>query len=435
MPHPDAVDRRTGRNLPGVEHPDPDEPEDRSHGEAGDDGFDEAGFHTPLPPDDRLWRHPSELDLPAVHREPGVGRIATSWSTAGVAGLLGAVLAVGVVASTGMLEDEPPLRETVVREMVAPAFAPSSQGDPGSLGGDDAVVRIAADAGPAVVRIEVVGDQDGTGSGVLFRDDGHVLTNAHVVDEADRIMVVLSDGSSFDAELVGSDEITDIAVVKVARTAPFPIAVFGTATNLAVGQPTIAIGSPLGLIGGSSVTTGVVSALGREVDSREGPPLLDMIQTDAAIAPGSSGGALLDMNGAVIGITTAIAVSPVGAEGLGFAVPVDLAVRIGAEIISGGKAVHVWLGIEGRDLDAARAADAGLKGGAEVTDVVRGSPAADAQLERGDVIVALDDQQVRSMAGLVIALRGRSPGDVVLLTVIRDGKVVDLEAALEERAS
>ncbi|MEX2658257.1 MAG: trypsin-like peptidase domain-containing protein, partial [Acidimicrobiales bacterium] len=417
-----------------MEHPDRDEPDDRAHGEGDDDGLDEAGFRTPLPPDDRLWRHPSELDLPMRLREPmrrrgpGVGRVVTSWSTAAVAGLLGAVLAIGVVASTGMLRDEPPIRETVVREMVAPAFAPSSRAGQDS---DEAVVRIAADAGPAVVRIEVLGDQDGSGSGVLFRDDGHVLTNAHVVDEADRIMVVLSDGSSFDAELVGSDGITDIAVVKVSRTAPFPSAVIGTAANLAVGQPTIAIGSPLGLIGGSSVTTGVVSALGREVDSREGPPLLDMIQTDAAIAPGSSGGALLDMNGTVIGITTAIAVSQVGAEGLGFAVPIDLATRVGAQIISGGKAVHVWLGIEGRDLDAARAADAGLKGGAEVTDVVRRSPAADAQVAKGDVIVALDGQQVRSMAGLVIALRSRSPGDVIVLTVIRDGQAVDLEAALE----
>lgn len=421
-----------------MEHPDRDEPDDRAHGERDDDSLDEAGFRTPLPPDDRLWRHPSELDLPmrlrepTPRREPRVGRVVTSWSTAAVAGLLGAVLAIGVVASTGMLRDEPPIRETVVREMVAPAFAPSSRAGQDS---DDAIVRIAADAGPAVVRIEVLGGQDGSGSGVLFRDDGHVLTNAHVVDEADRIMVVLSDGSSFDAELVGSDEITDIAVVKVSRTAPFPSAVIGTAANLAVGQPTIAIGSPLGLIGGSSVTTGVVSALGREVDSREGPPLLDMIQTDAAIAPGSSGGALLDMNGTVIGITTAIAVSQVGAEGLGFAVPIDLATRVGAQIISGGKAVHVWLGIEGRDLDAARAADAGLKGGAEVTDVVRRSPAADAQVAKGDVIVALDGQQVRSMAGLVIALRSRSPGDVIVLTVIRDGQAVDLEAALEERAS
>ncbi len=416
-----------------MEHPDGGEPEDRHLGDGGDDPFDDAGFRTPLPADDRLWRHPSELDLRApvgaVGATPPAGpRAATSWSTAAVAGLLGGVLTVGVIAGTGLLRDEPPVRQTIVRETVAPVFAADQPSG-------DAVVRIAAEAGPAIVRIEVRGDQDGSGSGVLFRDDGHVLTNAHVVDEAERIMVVLSDGSSFDAELVGLDEVTDIAVVKVTAPTPFPTALLGTARDLEVGEATVAIGSPLGLIGGSSVTTGVVSALGREVDSPDGPPLLDMIQTDAAIAPGSSGGALLDMQGTVIGITTAIAVSQVGAEGLGFAVPIDLATRVGAQIIDGGRAVHVWLGIEGRDLDVARAADAGLKGGAEVTDVVGNSPAAAATIDDGDIIVALDDERVPSMAGLVIALRGRSPGDVVTLTLIRGGNVIDVEVTLEERTS
>jgi S1-C subfamily serine protease len=148
-----------------------------------------------------------------------------------------------VLGASGALNPEPGLRETVVRETraVLPAVTRASEGS---------VVRIAAEAGPAVVRIEVRGDLDGSGSGVVFRSDGHVLTNAHVVDEADRIMVVLSDGSAHEAERVGVDEITDIAVVKVTRAEPFPTAVLGTAADLDVGQQTIAIGSPLGCSAG-----------------------------------------------------------------------------------------------------------------------------------------------------------------------------------------
>ncbi len=409
---------------------DPDEPDDRQHGSNEGEPLDPGGFSTPLPPEDRLWRHPSELESSARRGAPArqePPRAKPSFVTAISSGVLGAVLAVGAVLATGALREEQPIRETVVRETVAPVFLPSRRSS------GDEVVRIAEEVSPAVVRIEVQGDQDGSGSGVLFRNDGHVLTNAHVVDDADRIVVVLADGSSFDAELIGADEVTDVAVVKVAGPAPFPTAVLGTAQDLDVGQPTVAIGSPLGLLGGSSVTTGVVSALGREVDSQEGPPLLDMIQTDAAIAPGSSGGALLDMRGTVIGITTAIAVSQVGAEGLGFAVPIDLAVRVGTQIIETGEAMHVWLGIEGRDLDAATATDAGLKGGAEVNTVRRGSPAADAAVIAGDVIIALDDEQVPSMAGLVIALRDHAPGDEVVLTLIRQGELLDVTVLLEER--
>lgn len=408
--------------------------------------FDDEAFASPLPPDDRLWRHPSEISpftragrarrgdqeapptpTPAPQPLLAKGR-GVVWATATVAGVLGAAVAVGVVSAAGLLPTEVTVRETVVRETVAPAFAPSSRS------GNDVVVNIAREAGPAVVRIDVRGDQDGSGSGVVFRDDGHVLTNAHVVDDADRIVVVTSDGSAYDAEVVGIDTVTDVAVVKLDAPAPMPTALIGTATGLRVGQQTIAIGSPLGLIGGSSVTTGVVSALGREVASREGPPLLDMIQTDAAIAPGSSGGALLDLQGTVIGITTAIAVSQVGAEGLGFAVPIDLAMKVGTEIIEDGRAVHVFLGVEGTDLDAAKAADAGLQGGAEIIDVVRGGPAADAGLVDDDVIVAIDGEQVRSMTGLVVALRARDPGTVVTLTVIRDGEVLDLTATLDARS-
>src|SRR5437667_282746 len=181
----------------------------------------------------------------------------------------------------------------------------------------------------------------------------------------------------------------------------------GSVADLKVGQPAIAIGSPLGLAGGPSVTVGVVSALHRRIEARSGPPLLDMIQTDAPISPGSSGGALLDADGAVIGITTAVAVSEVGAEGLGFATPIDLARSAAEQLIATGKVVHVWLGVAGTDLDPDTAGDLHIDGGALVGQVVDGSPAAKAGLTARDVIVAVDGKTVTTMGALVVELRRR----------------------------
>ncbi len=374
-------------------------------------GVGPSEFRAPPPPDDRLWRHPSEVPATSRRRPRGA---APGWGVALVSGLVGSVLTVGLIAATGAL-DRSDTPSDAVGELVTPVIPP------GEAAASDRVVQIAEQASPAIARIEVSGDRGGIGSGVVFRDDGHVLTNAHVVDGAEDIDVVLADGSQHRGELIGSDTLTDVAVIKIDDSAPFEVATLGSAAGLRVGQATVAIGSPLGLIGGSSVTTGVVSALGRRVPSAEGAPLLDMIQTDAAIAPGSSGGALLDGDGAVIGITTAIALSETGAEGLGFATPIDIARSVADDIITSGRAVHVWLGIEGRDLDVASAQDAGVAGGAVVVDVVADGPAAGAGLRADDVIVAMADQEVRSMSDLVIALRERSPGDRVDLAVLRGG--------------
>lgn len=390
------------------------EPEE---GEAGAPGE----FRAPPPPDDRLWRHPSEV---AVARRPD-GRAPGGWAVALVSGLVGSVLTFGLVAATGALDRDAP--GGVVRELVSPPVPAGERADP------DQVVQIAERVSPAIARIQVGGDRPGSGSGVMFRDDGYLLTNAHVVDKARTIDVVLADGSEHDGELVGADAVTDVAVVKIDREAPVPVATLGSAAGLRVGQAAVAIGSPLGLIGGSSVTTGVVSALGRRLPTAQGPPLLDMIQTDAAIAPGSSGGALLDGSGAVIGITTAIALSDSGAEGLGFATPIDIARSVADDIITTGRAVHVWLGIQGRDLDAASAEQAGVSGGAVVVDVVDDGPAQGAGLRPGDVIVAVAEREVRSMSALVIFLRERAPGDRVELSVLRDGGRTSLPVELGTR--
>jgi S1-C subfamily serine protease len=376
-------------------------------------------YGAPLPPDDRIWRHPSELAYaggPApVRPRRGV------WPAALVSGLVGSVLTCGLLAVVGLLGGE---TTTVVREReLVPGVQPAAFGR--GAGSADSVERIAAETRAAIPRIEVDGDEPGSGSGVLFRDDGYLLTNAHVVDGADSITVVLDDGSEWDGELIGIDTVTDVAVVRIKSDQPFPTALLGSAADLRVGQAAIAIGSPLGLEGSPSVTTGVVSALGRRVDTETGAPLYDMIQTDAAIAPGSSGGALLDDNGAVIGITTAIAVSDVGAEGLGFATPIDIARSVAEEIIATGRAVHVWLGIQGSDI--------GSGGGAMVEQGVTGSPAFDAGLVARDVIVSVDGEDVGSMSGLVIALRDRDPGEVVEVAYLRDDQPRRVSVTLTER--
>jgi S1-C subfamily serine protease len=272
------------------------------------------------------------------------------------------------------------------------------------------VARIAADVEPAIVRLDAVGDDAGVGSGVLFRDDGHVLTNAHVVDDAKQLVAVLASGRSIAAHVVGLDAATDIAVVKLDAPGPFPTAVFGTTDGMAVGQPAIAIGSS-SRTGSPAVTVGVVSALGRELVRHEGPVLLDMIQTDATITTASSGGALLDGDGTLVGITTASGTDAAG--GLGYATPVDLARAAAEDLLAIGRVRTTWLGINGRVSPDA--------GGVVVSKVVPDSPAAFGELEAGDVVRRIDDHPVSSMSALRMALRRSHPGDRVSVVYDRQG--------------
>lgn len=393
-----------------------------------DDPDDDLPGSTPLlPPEDRLWRHPSELHALTGWAGTVPERPRPVWPVALGSGVVGALLAVAGVAAVG---DGVGVRvvERQVVERVAVTSALGLQPAPRS-----GVVDIAERVSPAITRVEVAGDEGGrSGSGVLFRDDGYLLTNAHVVESGGDVTVVLADGEEHDGDVVGTDEETDIAVLHIDGER-LPTAVLGTAIGLEVGEAAVAIGSPLGLRGGPSVTTGVVSALGRRVDRPDGPPLHDMIQTDAPIQPGSSGGALLDASGAVIGITTAIAVSDVGAEGLGFATPIDLARAVADDIITTGEARHVWLGVEGMDLTATEAAELGVDGGALVHRVVDGSPAEGSGLADGDVIVEVDGRPVPTMSALVVALRAHDPGDEVELRYVRDGVRRSLTLTLEEK--
>ena len=292
-----------------------------------------------LPPDDRLWRHPSELaarpsgPTPAVAVHESNGRI---WAVALLAGVVGALLASGVSVVAGTYRRS----TTVVQpfERIVEPATPMVTLASDSKGGGNIVVAIAARLTPSMVKLLVNGDgTNGSGSGVIFRSDGYVLTNSHVIDGAQTIVAVMSDGKRVEAKVVGSDPATDIAVVKLVHDTPRTVATLGSSIRLKVGEMAIAIGSPLGLPGGPTVTSGIISALGRQVSAGGGPQLIDMIQTDASISPGSSGGALVDSSGVVVGITTAVAVNDQGPQGLGFATPIEVARGVAEQLLSTGK--------------------------------------------------------------------------------------------------
>lgn len=383
-------------------------------------------------PDDRLWRHPSEMRIGAssssTRGAATQGKAPNLIAVAGLAGMIGALLTTGLIAAIGGFNGRvQPVRS--VERIAAPTVFRSATSTPSA----DGVVTVAQRLRPSIVEINVVSDDgQGAGSGVAFREDGHILTNHHVVAEATRIEVITSDGTHLPARLVGSDADTDVAVLKVDQA--MPVATLGSVRGLQVGQQAIAIGSPLGLSGGPSVTVGVVSALGRRFDATDGTPLLDMIQTDAPISPGSSGGALVDAAGNVIGITTAIAVTEgIGAEGLGFATPIDIARDVAQQLITTGRVVHVWLGVRGEDLSSGMAQSLNVNGGAIIRDVVKGSPADEAGIKVQDVITNVNGKSVTGIGDVIVSVRQRKVGDAVKVTVMRGGRSQTFTVVLKER--
>jgi S1-C subfamily serine protease len=398
------------------------------------DGHEEdEPFFPWLPPDDRLWRHPSELSsgqVPPTMSAFGRRWDRRVWGAALLAGVIGAAAASGVIVWLGAIGGP----TTVVRPIEQVADQVTSDITPASNPKESDVVTIADQVRPAIVELMVDGNQGkATGSGVIFRSDGYALTNYHVVEGANSIMAVTSDGRQVKCRLVGADAETDIAVVKLQGVATRRVATLGTAGDLKVGELAIAIGSPLGLAGGPSVTVGVISALGREVDASSGPQLLDMIQTDAPIAEGSSGGALIDPDGDVVGITTAVAVNDQGPQGLGFATPIDTARDAADQLISGHRVTHVWLGVSGADIDGATANQLGIAGGAVVEQVAGNSPAAKAGLEVSDVITQVDGRGVSSMGSLMADLAAHRPGDWVSISFMHNNRMHTTTTQVIER--
>src|SRR4051794_31836541 len=253
------------------------------------------------------------------------------------------------------------------------------------------------------------------GSGFVFDPAGYVLTNYHVVARGTRIQVSFDDGSDYTAKVVGTDPGGDLAVLKIESEKKFAAAPLGTSGDLSLGEPTIAIGNPFGL--NQSVSVGVISALHRTVRA-ESHSYYDFIQTDASINPGNSGGPLLNADGNVIGVCSAIYAN---AQGIGFAIPIDRALRVARELVKSGELAQAFWGFDAEGLDPEAATALGAKAGALVTDVEDGSPAAKAGLRRGDTIVRAGDANVRDADELRFHLRDVPVGTAVKLEVLRQG--------------
>jgi len=265
----------------------------------------------------------------------------------------------------------------------------------------------------------------GKGSGFVVSEDGYILTNNHVVADADRIEVTLADGSSYPAKIVGTDPTFDLAVIKI-EAKGLHVLELGDSEDVRIGEWAIAIGNPYGFE--STVTVGVISAKNRSVRARN-LNFDGFLQTDAAINPGNSGGPLLNLDGKVIGINTAIIPY---AQGIGFAVPVNMAKQVLNDLIKYGNVKRGWLGVYIQPLtpEFAEAYHVERDGGAVVSDVVPGSPAEKAGLRRGDVIVAVDGEAIEDHTDLTLRIRSHLEGDTVRLTVIREGKEREFRVTL-----
>ncbi|MBM7807246.1 putative serine protease PepD [Geodermatophilus bullaregiensis] len=307
-----------------------------------------------------------------------------------------------------------------------------------------AVTAAAAKAAPSVVTVYVTsGSGSGSGSGVVLSEDGYVVTNDHVVSldgsaGSATVQVRTSDGTLYDATVVGTDPTSDLAVVQLSGASGLTPATFADSDSVQVGDLAVAIGAPLGL--SDTVTDGIISATNRAVatgSTQDDATVIDALQTDAAINPGNSGGALVDAAGEVVGINTAIASvasgipgqeSQSGNIGVGFAIPSNTAQRIAEEIVQTGSATHAVLGVQAQTAASDTNSEVGT--GAQVVRVQDGGAAASAGLQAGDVVTAVGDRAVTTSTELTAAVRGAAPGDEVTLTVRRDGRTSTVDVTL-----
>ena len=289
----------------------------------------------------------------------------------------------------------------------------------------------------------------GSGSGSIIDAKGHILTNHHVVADAQKLEVTLADGSKWPAKLVGSDPDNDLAVIKIdAPKEKLKVISMGDSRNLRIGQKVLAIGNPFGLQ--RTLTTGIISSLGRTIRSDVGTLIEDVIQTDAAINPGNSGGPLLNSDGEIIGINSAILSPSGGSVGIGFAIPVNTAKRVVPDLLSKGYVTYPWIGATIQSLvpEIAKYRKLKIERGAMIAEVAKGGPADKAGLKGGsqriqvgnmivlvggDVVVRADQHDVKTNDELIHYIREKKPGDTILLKVYRNGNFVDVKVTLSER--
>lgn len=375
---------------------------------------------SPVPPERQSFERVETERIPERRSDP--------WAIAfGLLGgvLLGTGITFAILGFMGIFEEPTPPTIPPAPSLTAPT--PTSP--PPTFGDDASVASVASRVIPSTVAVDTSALlRAGSGSGVVYGEDGYIITNNHVIEGSSDISVVFADGARFPAEVVGTDPTTDIGVLLVQRQDLSPIPV-GSADDLVIGEPAVAVGNPLGLAGGPTVTTGIVSALDRRLQAGGEEDLFGLVQTDAPIAPGSSGGALVDASGRLIGITTAIAVSNVGAEGLGFAVPIDITLGVASDLIENGEVRHALLGIVGETAWAA-------EGGAEfpvgvlINEVAANSAYEEAGGQVNDVIVALDGEEVRTLDTLLARLRRLRAGDTIPVRILRGDAEMTLNVTM-----
>ena len=400
---------------------------------AFDDGFgdehdDEHADDEPsaplLPPDDRLWRHPSEVASVGLPGRTG-GRVPephaaapkqrSHWGSSFLSGTIGALLVIGMVTAVGGFRTRevptPYVSNVVVGQ--EEATAPNAR----TL---DPLVAVAARVQPSVVSVRAE-RTDGVlnCSGFVFATGGFILTSQRTVERAKRVMVTLSDASTHEAEVVGTDPDTGVAVLRIGTGSVTPVKM-RTAATLRAGVTALTIGA------NQWVGVSVVAAVGRAVQSKDSPLLLDMIDLNVDVDPLASGGPVVDGTGSVIGVSDVL-------DGRGYATPIDIAKDVADQLIARGKVYYGYLGVEGGDADEAVAKNLGVEGGAVVHTVADGSPAYLAGVHPGDIIVRIESQQIATMAGLKYAVRSYRPGRAVTLHIFRDGKAMSINATLTER--
>jgi serine protease Do len=306
---------------------------------------------------------------------------------------------------------------------------------------ENVLVNAVERAGRSVVNIasvRMMHDQlfrvfpvEGVGSGVIIDEQGHILTNNHVIDDAERLKVTLADGRVLRGKVVGSDETTDLAVIKVESDEPLPQAQLGDSASLKAGQIVLAIGNPFGLTGGPAATAGIVSSLKRSIQARTG--VLELIQTDAAINPGNSGGPLVNTKGEVVAINTA---NMPYAQGIGFAVPINTAKEILEELVEKGRVSRPWIGVASVKVTPQLARHFGLPPRSEgtlVAGVEPYSPADDAGLRRGDIIEEIDGSKVEDPSQVAAYVRKKKPDERLSVTVNRYGRQFQVGVQVDER--
>jgi len=427
-------------------------------------GVPAVSGYTPAPEPRGEWPHPDPAPTAAPERwyEPAAPLVATapvdpgatsaaSGSRGGARGGTGTVFAAAILSAV-LASGGTVLALGAAGALDRPAPAPSSAvgttvgSTQVTLDESSATIDVAAKVSPAVVRITTSGNVDtnlgvipekGVGSGVIYDSHGWILTNRHVVEGSQEMQVELKDGTVMTGKVYGIDTLTDLAIVKIDGTA-LPTAALGNSDALKVGQLVVAIGSPLGTYS-NSVTSGIVSAKGRTITTDGGHQLNNLIQTDAAINPGNSGGPLLDANGNVVGINTAIAAD---SNGIGFAIPIDIARPIMDQAVAGQKLARPYMGVRyvGITRQLAKTqklpvSDGALVGGdANGTAAVEpGTPAAKAGIKDGDIIVKVNDQAIDTDHPLDATLSHFAPGTTVSIQVLRNGQTVTLSLTLGTR--